>query len=225
MEQLKIPMGYHADLNLHDTQVAIKTVKDFFQQTLAQKLNLLRVSAPIFVDPSSGLNDNLNGVERPVSFDIKNMEGNAEIVHSLAKWKRMALYKYGFQPGEGLYTNMNAIRRDEELDNLHSCYVDQWDWEKVIKKEERTVETLEATVRNIFKIIKHMEHEVWYKYPQAVKKLPEDIYFITSQELEDMYPDLTPKEREDAVTKDHRAVFIMKIGGRLRSGEKHDEDG
>ena len=155
MEQIKIPDGYQSSLNLHDTQIAIKTVKDFFQQTLAQKLNLLRVSAPVFVNPSSGLNDNLNGVERPVSFDIKGQSENAEIVHSLAKWKRYALKKYGFAHGEGLYTDMIAIRRDEDLDNIHSVYVDQWDWEKVIKKEERTVETLETTVRNIFKIIKH----------------------------------------------------------------------
>ena len=183
-------------------------------------MNLERISAPLFVEKSSGLNDDLNGVERPVQFDIAGVPGETiEVVHSLAKWKRMALYKYGFQPGEGLYTNMNAIRRDEELDNLHSCYVDQWDWEKVIKKEERTVETLEATVRNIFKIIKHMEHEVWYKYPQAVKKLPEDIYFITSQELEDMYPDKTPKERENLITKEHGCVFLMKIGDKLASGE------
>ena len=142
-------MGYHADLNLHDTQVAIKTVKDFFQQTLAQKLNLLRVSAPIFVDPSSGLNDNLNGVERPVSFDIKGQSENAEIVHSLAKWKRYALKKYGFAHGEGLYTDMIAIRRDEDLDNIHSVYVDQWDWEKIINKEERNMDTLVSTVRAI----------------------------------------------------------------------------
>ena len=205
MDHLIIPKDYKPDLNLHDTQVAIKTVKDCFQELLAERLNLTRVSAPLFVDPDSGLNDNLNGVERPVAFDIKEQDGKiAEIVHSLAKWKRMALYKYGFQPGEGLYTNMNAIRRDEELDNLHSCYVDQWDWEKV------------------FKIIKHMEHEVWYKYPQAVKKLPEDIYFITSQELEDMYPDKTPKERENLITKEHGCVFLMKIGDKLASGEPHD---
>ena len=220
---LILPEHYDPRLSVRETQEAIKYIRDTFQKEFGKEMNLERISAPLFVEKSSGLNDDLNGVERPVQFDIAGVPGETiEVVHSLAKWKRMALYKYGFQPGEGLYTNMNAIRRDEELDNLHSCYVDQWDWEKVIKKEERTVETLETTVRNIFKIIKHMEHEVWYKYPQAVKKLPEDIYFITSQELEDMYPDLTPKEREDAVTKDHRAVFIMKIGGRLRSGEKHD---
>ncbi len=186
-------------------------------------MNLERISAPLFVEKSSGLNDNLNGIERPVSFDMPALTNETiEVVHSLAKWKRMALKKYGFQPGEGLYTNMNAIRRDETLDNLHSCYVDQWDWEKVITKEERTLETLEDTVKNIFKIIKHMEHEIWYKYPQAVKRLPEDIFFITSQELEDMYPEQSPRERENLITKEHGCVFLMKIGDKLKSGEPHD---
>lgn len=222
MEQFKIPAGYHSDLNLHDTQVAIKTVKDFFQQTLAQKLNLLRVSAPVFVAPSSGLNDNLNGVERPVSFDIKGMNENAEIVHSLAKWKRYALKKYGFSHGEGLYTDMIAIRRDEDIDNIHSIYVDQWDWEKVITREERTVETLQETVRTIFKVIKHMQHEVWYKYPEAAKRLPSDITFVTTQELEDRWPDKSPKERENLITQEHGCVFLMKIGDKLKSGEPHD---
>ena len=189
---LIIPENYDPVLSLRQTQEAIKYIRDTFQKEFGRALMLERISAPLFVQKSSGLNDNLNGVEKPVSFQINCFENDdIEVVHSLAKWKRMALKKYGFGVREGLYTNMNAIRRDEELDNLHSCYVDQWDWEKVIKKEERTVETLEATVRNIFKIIKHMEHEVWYKYPQAVKKLPEDINIITSQELEDMYPDKT----------------------------------
>ena len=220
---LILPEHYDPRLSVRETQEAIKYIRDTFQKEFGKEMNLERISAPLFVEKSSGLNDDLNGVERPVQFDIAGVPGETiEVVHSLAKWKRMALYKYGFQPGEGLYTNMNAIRRDEELDNLHSCYVDQWDWEKVIKKEERTVETLEATVRNIFKIIKHMEHEVWYKYPQAVKKLPEDIYFITSQELEDMYPDKTPKERENLITKEHGCVFLMKIGDKLASGEPHD---
>ena len=222
MEQLKIPMGYHADLNLHDTQVAIKTVKDFFQQTLAQKLNLLRVSAPIFVDPSSGLNDNLNGVERPVSFDIKGMDCNAEIVHSLAKWKRMSLARYNFEVGTGLYTDMNAIRRDEDLDNLHSVYVDQWDWEKIISKEERTVETLKETVKKIYGVFKKLEDFAVSELIENEKFLPDEIFFITTQELEDKYPNLTPKEREDAICKEHKAVFIMKIGDLLNSGEKHD---
>ena len=222
MNQVIIPENYHSVLSMYETQDAIGIIKEMMQKKLCMALRLKRVTAPLFVDPASGLNDDLNGVERPVSFEIPAAGVEAQVVHSLAKWKRMALYKYGFQPGEGLYTNMNAIRRDEELDNLHSCYVDQWDWEKVIKKEERTVETLEATVRNIFKIIKHMEHEVWYKYPQAVKKLPEDIYFITSQELEDMYPDCTPKEREYKIAKLHGAVFIEQIGDKMKSGEKHD---
>ena len=222
MEQLKIPMGYHADLNLHDTQVAIKTVKDFFQQTLAQKLNLLRVSAPIFVDPSSGLNDNLNGVERPVSFDIKGMDCNAEIVHSLAKWKRMALYNYDFPVGKGLLCDMNAIRRDEELDNLHSAYVDQWDWEKVITEEDRNFDYLMTTVNRIVESICNTLDEVKYQYEHLHTELCREVSFITSQELEDMYPDLTPKERENAYAREKKTIFIMQIGDLLKSGERHD---
>ena len=224
MEQLKIPMGYHADLNLHDTQVAIKTVKDFFQQTLAQKLNLLRVSAPIFVDPSSGLNDNLNGVERPVSFDIKNMEGNAEIVHSLAKWKRYALKKYGFAQGEGLYTDMVAIRRDEDVDNIHSIYVDQWDWEKVIREEDRNETYLKNVVRSIVSAVCATEMNLHAMFPQ-LQDLPlhtPNVTFITTQELEDKYPDLTPKERENAFVKENGTTFLMKIGAPLKSGKPHD---
>lgn len=175
------------------------------------------------VTQSSGLNDNLNGVERPVQFDIAAIPGETvEVVHSLAKWKRMALKEYGFEPGEGLYTNMNAIRRDEELDNLHSCYVDQWDWEKVITREDRNEKTLKDTVRLIFKIIKHMQHEVWYKYPQAVNQLPDNIFFITTSELEAMYPDKTPKERENLITKEHGCVFLMQIGDKLANGKPHD---
>ena len=222
MEQLKIPMGYHADLNLHDTQVAIKTVKDFFQQTLAQKLNLLRVSAPIFVDPSSGLNDNLNGVERPVSFDIKGMDCNAEIVHSLAKWKRYALKKYGFSVGEGLYTDMVAIRRDEDVDNIHSIYVDQWDWEKIITKEERNVETLINTVRTIYSVLRKTEKYMAVQYDYIEEILPREIAFVSTEELVDMYPDLTPKEREYKITKAQGAVCIMQIGDKLENGEPHD---
>ena len=222
MEQLKIPMGYHADLNLHDTQVAIKTVKDFFQQTLAQKLNLLRVSAPIFVDPSSGLNDNLNGVERPVSFDIKNMEGNAEIVHSLAKWKRYALKKYGFAQGEGLYTDMVAIRRDEDVDNIHSIYVDQWDWEKIISKEERNVETLINTVRSIYSVLRKTEKYMAVQYDYIEEILPREIAFVSTEELVDMYPDLTPKEREYKIVKEKGAVFLIQVGTMLSNGERHD---
>ena len=222
MEQIKIPAGYHADLNLHDTQVAIKTVKDFFQQTLAQKLNLLRVSAPIFVDPRSGLNDNLNGVERPVSFDIKGQDGDAEIVHSLAKWKRYALKKYGFSHGEGLYTDMVAIRRDEDLDNIHSVYVDQWDWEKIITKEERTRETLEEIVKTIYKVLRKTEKYMAVQYDYIEEILPKEIFFITTQELLDMYPDCTPKEREYKIVKEKGAVFLMQVGKTLTNGERHD---
>ncbi len=220
---LILPKDYDPRLTIRQTQEAIKYIRDTFQKEFGRQMNLERISAPLFVEKSTGLNDDLNGVERPVAFDMAALPGETiEVVHSLAKWKRIALYQYGFQPGEGLYTNMNAIRRDEVLDNLHSCYVDQWDWEKVITKEERTIDTLKDTVRNIFKIIKHMEHEVWYKYPQAVKQLPEDIYFITSQELEDRYPDKTPKERENLIAKEHGCVFLMKIGDKLKSGKPHD---
>lgn len=221
--ELIIPHNYDPRLSVRETQEAIKYIRDTFQKELGKEMNLERISAPLFVERSSGLNDNLNGVERPVEFDLSGVPGETmEVVHSLAKWKRMALHEYGFQPGEGLYTNMNAIRRDEELDNLHSCYVDQWDWEKVITRDERNENTLKETVKIIFKIIKHMEHEVWYKYPQAVKTLPDDIAFITSQELEDLYPELSPKERENAITKEHGCVFLMKIGDKLGSGKPHD---
>ena len=222
MHQLTIPKEYHSDLNLHDTQVAIKTVKDFFQQTLANNLNLLRVSAPVFVSPNSGLNDNLNGVERPVSFDIKDQEEHAEVVHSLAKWKRYALKKYGFSHGEGLYADMIAIRRDEDLDNIHSVYVDQWDWEKIITKEERTVETLQNVVRTIYKTFRKTEKYMAVQYDYIQEILPKDIFFITSQELLDMYPDCTPKEREYKIVKEKGAVFLMQIGGKLSDGEPHD---
>lgn len=222
MEKIHIPEGYQADLNLHDTQVAIKTVKDFFQQTLSQKLNLLRVSAPIFVDPASGLNDNLNGVERPVSFDIKDQIDNAEIVHSLAKWKRYALKKYGFSHGEGLYTDMVAIRRDEDVDNIHSVYVDQWDWEKIISREERTEETLKQTVRSIYSALRKTEKYMAVQYDYIEEILPKEIAFVTTQELEDMYPDCTPKEREYRFVKEKGAAFIMQVGKILRSGERHD---
>lgn len=220
---LILPENYNPKLTVRETQEAIKYIRDTFQKEFGKEMNLERISAPLFVTRSSGLNDNLSGVERPVAFDALDIPGEAmEVVQSLAKWKRLALREYGFQPGEGLYTNMNAIRRDEELDNLHSCYVDQWDWEKVITKEERTEETLKETVRTIFKIIKHMQHEVWYKYPEAVRHLPKDVTFITSQELEDRYPDLSPKERENAITKEYGCVFLMKIGEKLTSGEPHD---
>ncbi len=220
---LIIPENYDPKMDVRETEEAIKYIRDTFQKELGREMNLERISAPLFVSRASGINDNLNGVERPVSFDTKAMPGEElEVVQSLAKWKRKALKDYGFLPGEGLYTNMNAIRRDEELDNLHSIYVDQWDWEKVITKEQRTEETLKETVRTIFKVIKHMEHEVWYKYPDAVHHLPDDVYFITTEELEDRYPDKTPKEREDLITKEHGCVFLMKIGDKLKNGQPHD---
>ena len=220
---LIIPKDYDPVLDVRQTQEAIKYIRDTFQKEFGKQMNLERVSAPLFVKKSSGLNDNLNGVERPVSFDILGVPGeDIEVVQSLAKWKRLALGRYGFKPGEGLYTNMNAIRRDEELDNLHSCYVDQWDWEKVIEKKDRNIETLEETVRTIFKVIKHMQHEVWYKYPEAVNHLPSEISFITSQGLLDMYPDKSPRDREDAIAKERGCVFIEKIGDSLSDGKPHD---
>lgn len=218
-----IPENYKSNLSLIETEIAIKKVKDFFETKLAETLNLTRVSAPLFLENSSGLNDNLNGVERPVSFDMLAIEdSNIEIVHSLAKWKRFALHRYKFEAGSGLYTDMNAIRRDEELDNIHSIYVDQWDWEKVITKEDRNIDTLKDTVRKIFSVFKSTEYFVSSEYPSIERILPEDITFVTSQELEDMYPSLTSKERENAITKKHKAVFILGIGDELKSGEKHD---
>ncbi|EPY2273113.1 aspartate--ammonia ligase [Clostridium sporogenes] len=222
-DRLMIPEGYESTLGIRETEVAIKKVKDFFERTLAEKLNLTRVSAPLFVRKNTGMNDNLNGVERPVAFDMKDLqEEMIEIVHSLAKWKRMALHRYDFKVGEGLYTDMNAIRRDEDLDNLHSIYVDQWDWEKVIKKEDRNKETLKSIVNKIYSIFKETERYICSQYEGFNEILPEEICFITSQELEDIYPDLDSKEREDAITKEKRAVFLMEIGGVLDSGEKHD---
>lgn len=223
MEHLIIPENYQSGLNLHDTQIAIKTVKDFFQNLLSLTLNLSRVSAPLFVTPESGLNDNLNGVERPVAFDIKEMNGQkAEVVHSLAKWKRFALHKYGFSTGEGLYTDMNAIRRDEETDNIHSVFVDQWDWEKVITREDRTMEYLQNTVRMVYKVLRKTEKYMAVQYDYIHEILPHDIYFLTTQQLEDLYPDKTPKEREYNITKEKGAVCLMQIGDQLASGEKHD---
>ncbi len=223
MAKLCIPKDYKSDLNLYETQVAIKTVKDFFQTMLAERLQLLRVSAPLFVDPASGLNDNLNGVERPVTFDIKYQNAReAEIVHSLAKWKRYALKKYGFHAGEGLYTDMNAIRRDEEPDNIHSIYVDQWDWEKIITKEERNIETLKSTVRILYKILRKTEKYMSIQYDYIEELLPHDIFFVTTRELEEMFPDNTPKEREYYITKAKKAVCIMQIGDKLENGKPHD---
>ena len=223
MEHFIIPENYQPALSLHDTQVGIKTVKDFFQKTLSDRLNLLRVSAPLFVDPSSGLNDNLNGVERPVTFDIKESpDQKAEIVHSLAKWKRYALKKYGFAHGEGLYTDMVAIRRDEDTDNIHSIYVDQWDWEKIISKEERTMETLINTVRSIYSVLRKTEKYMAVQYDYIEEILPKEIAFVSTQELVDMYPDLTPKEREYKIVKEKGAVFLMQVGKTLSNGERHD---
>ena len=223
MEKFIITKDYHSELNLHYTQIAIKTVKDFFQNLLSQRLNLSRVSAPLFVDPDSGLNDNLNGVERPVTFDIKEQNGReAEVVQSLAKWKRYALKKYGFSYGEGLYTDMNAIRRDEITDNIHSIFVDQWDWEKIIKKDERTIATLMDTVKVVYKCLRKTEKYMAIQYDYIEEILPHDIFFVTTQELADMFPDNTPKEREYYIAKAKGAVCIMQIGDILENGERHD---
>lgn len=218
-----IPENYTPVIDFMESQRAIKKIKDFFQQELAYGLNLRRVTAPLFVAPESGLNDNLNGVERVVSFTLKGMdEKTVEIVQSLAKWKRMALGKYQIEPGKGLYTDMNAIRRDEDLDNLHSVYVDQWDWEKSIHKSDRTEEYLKETVITIYNAIKNLGDYVNRIYRDLQTELPNEIFFITTQELEDLYPGLTPKERENRIAEEKKAVFIMKIGGLLKSGTKHD---
>ncbi|MDD6734992.1 MAG: aspartate--ammonia ligase [Clostridiales bacterium] len=222
MSNLTIPEGYKSLLSLRQTELAIKKVKDFFEKDLSVQLNLTRVSAPLFVNRKSGLNDTLNGVERPVAFDLKGSDETYEIVHSLAKWKRFALKHYGFGHDEGLYTDMNAIRRDEDTDNLHSVYVDQWDWEKVIDKSERNTDTLKKTVHQVYNTLKHTERYIASEYDFAEIYLPDDIFFITTQELEDMYPDKTPKEREYAIAKDKGAVFLMQIGGVLKSGIMHD---
>mgnify|MGYP004597336609 CR=1 FL=1 len=218
-----LPEGYLPLLNLRYTQIAIKKVKDFFERDLAIQLNLTRVSAPLFVRKNTGLNDTLNGVERPVGFDIKNLCDDTEIVHSLAKWKRYALSSYGFKVGEGLYTDMNAIRRDEDIDNIHSVFVDQWDWEKIISKEERNLDTLKKHVIRIYRSLKHTETYLSNEYPDIITQiLPEEIHFVTSQELEDRYPELSPKQREYMAAKEYGAVFIIGIGGVLRSGKIHD---
>ncbi|MBB6697814.1 aspartate--ammonia ligase [Clostridium algidicarnis] len=218
-----IPKAYETKLDIKETEIAIKKVKDYFEDNLTGALNLTRVSAPLFVTSDTGLNDDLNGIERPVSFGIKALEEKeAQIVHSLAKWKRMALHRYGFKEGEGLYTDMNAIRRDEDLDNIHSIYVDQWDWEKIILKEERNMETLKGIVKSIYKVFKETEEYICSEYTSLNKILPEKIFFITTQELENMYPKLTSKEREHAICKEKKAVFLMQIGGTLKSGERHD---
>ena len=218
-----IPADYKATRSLRETEEAIRDIRDIFQIELAEKLNLLRVTAPLFVKKSSGFNDNLNGVERPVAFETKEEpDEDLQIVHSLAKWKRFALKRYGFKMGEGLFTNMNAIRRDEDTDNLHSIYVDQWDWEKIIAKEDRTTEFLKKTVKDIYSAMKITGKKVTKKYGD-IFEFPEDIYFVTSEELEARWPELTAKEREDRICEEYKAVFVMHIGGKLPlSGEPHD---
>jgi len=222
MSKLVIPQGYRAPLSTYEMQRAIEFIKSNFQVNLSNALNLRRVSAPLFVDENSGLNDNLNGVERPVSFDIPDVGTNAQVVHSLAKWKRLALKRYDFKVGKGLFTDMNAIRRDEEVDNLHSVYVDQWDWEKVITREDRDVSYLKRTVRDIVGAVCETNDALGVAFPSLHTKLDRDVFFITTQELEDLYPDKSPKERENAILREHHSVFLMQIGGKLKSGKPHD---
>lgn len=222
MAKITIPQGYKPLLNLYETQTAIGKLKRTFEDNITRALNLKRVSAPLFVDPKTGLNDNLNGFERPVSFDIMETKTEAQVVHSLAKWKRMALYTYGFSAGEGLYTDMNAIRRDEEMDELHSIYVDQWDWEKVISKEDRNIDYLKETVKAIVNAVCDTLDVVKKEFPEIPVELSREVSFITTQQLEDLYPTVSPKEREDLYLKEHKTAFIMQIGDKLKSGEKHD---
>lgn len=220
-----IPENYHSLLSIYDTQKAIGLLKRLFEDQLAANLNLFRVSAPLFVEEATGLNDNLNGYERPVDFDIPNIGRDAQVVQSLAKWKRMALHDYGFYPGKGLYTDMNAIRRDEDvLDNLHSVYVDQWDWEKVIEAKDRNLDYLKSTVLDIAAAVSETQRTMRAIYPQlqTLPFLERTVTFVTAQELEDMWPDMTPKQRENAFLKEHRTTFIIGIGNALKSGKKHD---
>ena len=222
MSKLFVPENYSSPLDIYKMQKAISFIKRTFQDSLSAALRLKRVSAPLFVTEGSGLNDNLNGTERPVSFDVPAVGECAEVVHSLAKWKRMALKEYHFYVGNGLYTDMNAIRRDEELDNIHSIYVDQWDWEKVITREDRTLDYLIETAQKIVNVICDTNDSLHDVFPEHNVSLSRDMFAITSQELEDMYPNMTSKEREDAITKEHRTVLIMQIGGKLKSGKPHD---
>ena len=222
MSKLVFPEGYQSSLSRRDTQKAIKIIKDTFQKKLGEALNLDRVTAPLMVTKESGINDDLNGVERKVHFTMKEIEGTAEVVQSLAKWKRMALHRYGYEPGEGIYTDMNAIRRDDDCDNLHSLFVDQWDWEKVITREDRQFDYLKDTVKKIVNALYETNEKVKEVYPVLDCEIKNDVFFITTQELEDMYPDKTPKEREDLIVKEHKTVFLMQIGDLLKSGEKHD---
>ena len=222
-KDLILPKYYENKLDIISTEIAIKYVKDLFERRLAHHLNLMRISAPLYVRKSSGLNDDLNGIERPVDFDIKEIANeDIEIVHSLAKWKRMALKRYQMNIGKGIYTDMNAIRRDEVLDNLHSTYVDQWDWEKIIDEKNRNMDFLKMTVRNIMKALKETEKELDIVFENLEPFIQEDVYFVTSQELEDRFPDLTPKQREYEITKQYKTVFIMQIGDVLKSGDRHD---
>ncbi len=222
MRKLYIPDGYKQKMTLRETQQAIKIIKDTFQVEFAKSLNLDRVTAPILVTSESGINDDLNGVERKVEFDMKEIEGRAEIVQSLAKWKRLALHRYGYEPGVGIYTDMSAIRRDDDVDNIHSIYVDQWDWERVITRNERNIDFLKMIVRKIVVAISYTQEKIKEKYPQIKNTIEKNVYFITSQELEDMYPDMTGKERENEIVRKYKTVFIMQIGKRLKSGNKHD---
>ena len=221
-KRLVFPEGYSSSLTQKETQRAIKIIKDTFQVKLAEALNLDRVTAPLIVTKASGINDDLNGIERKVHFTMKEIDGTAEVVQSLAKWKRRALYRYGYNVGEGIYTDMNAIRRDDDCDNTHSLFVDQWDWEKVITREQRTVQYLQDTVRAIVNALAETNDILREKYPVLSTVVNKDVFFITSQELEDMYPDKSGKERENLITKEHGTVFIMGIGARLRSGHRHD---
>ncbi len=222
MNKTYIPAGYAPVLDAYDTQRAIAYIKKTFQEEFSHALNLKRVSAPLFVTDASGLNDNLNGYERPVSFDVPAIGEEAEVVHSLAKWKRLALKRYGFSVGNGLYTDMNAIRRDEALDNIHSIYVDQWDWEKIITRETRTPDYLRLIVTAIVDAICNTCDRLHVRFPQLTAELSREVTFITTQELEDLYPALTSSERETAFLREHKTAFIMQIGGALRSGKPHD---
>ncbi len=223
MSSIFIPEGYDPKYGIMETEIAIKFVKDFFEKELSSALNLTRISAPLFVKKASGLNDNLNGVERPVAFETKEVPGETlEIVHSLAKWKRMALKRYKVPVGQGIYTDMNAIRRDEDMDNTHSIYVDQWDWEKVITKEDRNFDFLKETVRKIYKVFLNTERELSARFEKVKISLPNEVTFITSQELENLYPNLTPEERENEFAKSKGAIFVMQIGKVLASGQRHD---
>lgn len=222
MKEFRYVEGYKSSLNLRETQRAIKLVKDTFQHELKPALKLERITAPLFVDKASGINDDLNGVERKVHFTIRETDTEAEVVQSLAKWKRLALYRYGFEAGEGLYTDMSAIRRDDDMDNIHSIYVDQWDWERVITEDQRNLDFLKHIVRKIVRAISAAHQKVQMEYPALKNEINEEVFFITTQELEDMYPTLSGKEREYEIVKEHKTVFIMQIGSVLKSGKKHD---